>query len=175
MKTVSIFCSSYNNIDKQYFSDAEEIAKLLVEYDCKIIIGGGANGLMGKIADVATALHGNIEGIRHEELMQNSDEPFHHKIKIREEVKGIEQRKRIMYDEADIILVLPGGAGTLEELFYSITCNRLLNKEKPIIIFNKSGLFDPLSILTKQLVEQGFQTKDYCFTFVRIEDLVRFL
>jgi len=175
MKTITIFCSSYNKIDKQHFDDTEEITKLLIERGYKIIFGGGANGLMGKIADVAVALNGKIEGIRHEELLQNVDEPFHHKIKIREGVKGIEQRKKIMYDEADILLILPGGAGTLEEMYYSITCNRLQGKEKPILIFNKSGFFTPLLEMTQKLIEQGFQERDYCIVITKIEDLIQYL
>ncbi|MDR2496271.1 MAG: LOG family protein [Tannerellaceae bacterium] len=175
MKTVTIFCSSYNEIDSLHFLDAEEIIKILIAHGCKIIFGGGANGLMGRIADIAVALNGNIEGIRHEELMKNPDEPFHSKVKIREGVKGIEQRKSIMYDEADILLILPGGAGTLEELYYSITCNRLNGYAKPILIFNKRGLYNSLLDLTQKLIKHGFQKKDYCVAISEAKEIVKYI
>jgi uncharacterized protein (TIGR00730 family) len=175
MKTVTIFCSSYNKIDKQHFDDAEKITKLLIEHGCKIICGGGARGLMGKIADVAVTLNGNIEGIRHEELMKNLKEPFHSRISIRQGVEGIEHRKKIMYEEADVLLVLPGGAGTLEEMYYSITCNRLQGVEKQIIVFNKSGLFNPLLKMTYNLVKQGFQSKNYCTFVSKISEIAKYL
>lgn len=174
-KTITIFCSSYNDIDTKYFEDVEQITRILVDNSYTIIHGGGANGLMGKVTDVALEMNGDVIGIRHRNLMEDQKEPFHKRIKKMTIPDNIEERKRLMYEKADIILVLPGGAGTLEELFYSITSNRLIEQNKKIILFNKDGFFKSLINMIDQLVSEKFMKDQSCIIISKANEIVSHL
>ena len=154
IKTVCIYCASSQNIAKKYFEDTEKLVKLLVDKKIIIVFGGGATGLMGRIADKVIELNGEIVGIMPN--FMKAIEWDHKGVYNFHFVEDIHARKKKFIDSSDMLLALPGGSGTLEELLEAITLKRLGIHNLPIVILNTDGYFDPLIEMLNRTVEQGF-------------------
>lgn len=151
---VCIFCASSPGIDEKYFSVAEELARILVENDIAINYGGGGVGLMGRIADVALAGGGSIRG--YIPVFMNDMKWAHKKVTEMVLVKNMHERKYRLRKDADAIIALPGGVGTLEELMEVITLKQLGQFNIPIVILNVDGFYDPLLNLLDRMVRERF-------------------
>jgi uncharacterized protein (TIGR00730 family) len=159
IKTVCIYCSSSNKIDKVYFDAAESLAKILVKKEIIVVFGGGSSGLMGKIADTVIDNNGEIIGIMPN--FMKAIEWDHKGVYNFHFVEDMHARKKKFIDSSDALITLPGGSGTLEELLEAITLKRLGLHDLPIIILNTNGYFDPLLEMLNRTIEQDFmQPKD---------------
>jgi len=151
---VTIYCASSAHLDPKYFNAAAKLAKILTSNKVAVIFGGGAEGLMGKIADVVSDNNGKIQGIMPHFMKEI--EWAHPKVSDFIFTETMAERKALMFQNTDAIIALPGGTGTLEELFEIITLKRLGKFTQPIIILNTANYYAPLKEMFKKSVEEKF-------------------
>lgn len=151
---VTIYCASSAHIHKKYFDAAVRLSQILVEENVSVVFGGGAEGLMGKIADEITERGGQIQGIMPHFMKEI--EWAHPKVTDFIFTETMAERKALLYRDTDAIITLPGGTGTLEELLEVITLKRLGEFTKPIIILNTDNYYAHLKAMLEKSVEEKF-------------------
>lgn len=154
IKTVTVYCASSAKIANKYFEATERIADILVNNDIAVRYGGGSVGLMGKLADTIVEKNGVITGIMPE--FMHEVEWQHKRINHLIVTRDMHERKKLLMEDSDALISLPGGCGTLEELLEAITLKRLGVYTKPIIILNLDGFYDPLIEMLKRCIEEKF-------------------
>lgn len=154
LQSVCVFCGSCSGVRSTYVAAARELGTLLAHQGIELIYGGGHVGLMGELADAALAAGGRVVGIIPQHLMR--PEVAHQRLTELVVVDSMHTRKRQMAERAQAFIALPGGYGTLEELFEMITWLQLQLHAKPIGAVNVSGFFDPLLTLVKHSAQEGF-------------------
>jgi uncharacterized protein (TIGR00730 family) len=153
-KALAIFCGSKNGNNPAYRADAEALATLLAKSGITLIYGGGRNGLMGASADSAMAAGGAVRGVIPQAL--TTFEHHHTDITELTIVEDMHVRKRTLYNMCDGALILPGGFGTLDELFEILTWNQLSIHNKPVFLLNTAGFYDHLLAHIRKMNEEGF-------------------
>ena len=154
IKNVCVFAgSSFGNRDI-YQQSAQLLAKQIVINGYNIVFGGGSNGLMGVLADSAIEHDGYIIGIITEQL--NDIEVGHPGLNEMVIVDTMHERKKLMAEKSDAIICLPGGVGTWEEFFESLTWNQLGLQSKPIILLNIENYYSTLKDFVEHAVHEGF-------------------
>lgn len=156
---VTVYCASSAKVKKIFFDAAEKLALELVKNDIEIIYGGGAAGLMGKIADTAIINGGKVKGIIPKFMVEV--EWAHKNISELVLTQTMSERKEKLINEADALVALPGGTGTLEELLEAITLKRLGLFLKPIIILNTNNYYAPLKEMLEKCVEENFMNESH--------------
>jgi len=151
---ICVYCASSPKIDAKYFEATERLAKLLVAEGVAFVFGGGASGLMGKLADTVLAEGGKIKGIMPQ--FMNEVEWAHRDVQDFEFTETMHERKAKFLEGIDGIVTLAGGSGTLEELLEAITLKRLGQFTKPIVILNTDGYYDPLREMLERTVQENF-------------------
>lgn len=151
---ICVYCASSSRIEEKYFKATEDLAKIFLENNIEIVYGGGATGLMGKLADTIIEGGGKIKGIM--PVFMNEIEWAHKKLEDLELTETMHERKAKFLDNIDGIVALPGGTGTLEELLEAITLKRLGQFTKPIIILNIDGYYNPLKEMLERSVSENF-------------------
>lgn len=159
MMNVCVFCGTASGDDPRYAEAARAIARLLVQKNCHIVFGGGKVGLMGVVAEAALAAGGYVIGIAPKLLLEK--EIMHRGLSELHVVETIHERKVMMTGLADAVLVLPGGYGTLDELFEVLTLQQLKVHDKPCGLLNTNGFFDGLIAYLDHAVAQGFLVPAY--------------
>jgi uncharacterized protein (TIGR00730 family) len=159
MKAVCVYCGSANGARPVYAEAAKAFGRALVEADLALVYGGGSVGLMGIIADEVLSLGGRAIGVIPELLM--SKEVGHTGLTELHVVPDMHQRKKKMADLADAFVSMPGGVGTLEELFEVYTWAQLRYHEKPVALLNVDGYYNPLLEMLRHTVEEGFMRAPY--------------
>jgi uncharacterized protein (TIGR00730 family) len=154
MKQVTIFCASSNKVADSFYTATAELGKILVRNRINIMYGGGKEGLMGRLADTVIQEKGHIVGVLPE--FMRSLNWYHSNTTELIWVKDMSERKRVMIEETDAIIGLPGGYGTLDELLEVITLKQLGQFLKPIVILNTDGYFNPLFQMFKKMKEENF-------------------
>jgi uncharacterized protein (TIGR00730 family) len=152
--SVCIYCGSANNVADAYQKTAHDVGTVLAQQGMRIVYGGGHVGLMGIVADAALAVGAEVIGIIPEHI--RAQEVQHTGLTKLHVVPDMHTRKRMMVEHADAFVILPGGLGTLDEVFEIMTWKKLKLHNKPIIIFNQNGYWDPFLELIDHMVEQGF-------------------
>jgi len=142
-----------------------EIAK----HGWRLVFGGGGGGLMGELARGALASHGTVIGIIPNFLTEA--EPVIQDLSELYVVESMIERKEMMVDLSDIFIVLPGGIGTIEELFEVWTGNHVKAYSKPILIVNLDGFFDDLLSFAKKQYENGFLIERH-FTYITVVNTI---
>jgi uncharacterized protein (TIGR00730 family) len=153
IKNVAIYCASAYGVDPAYRSAAEELGKQLAARQIGIIYGGANVGLMQAVAESSLALGNRVVGVIPEVLVDL--EVAHRGISELHVTSSMHTRKEMMISLADAFLVLPGGYGTLEELFEVLTWHALKIHEKPIVLINTNGFYDKLLTFLDHCVEHG--------------------
>jgi uncharacterized protein (TIGR00730 family) len=154
MKNLLLFCGSSTGNDPEIVEMAKNLGKYLAEHEYRLIYGGGNVGLMGIIANSVMQNGGEVIGIIPEFLMVR--EVGHVEVTEFYVVKSMHERKALMCDKADLILAIPGGFGTFDELFEMLTWLQLGLHSKPIGLLNYKGFFDLLLKQLDLMVEKGF-------------------
>ena len=165
-KQITIYCASSNEIPEIYFSESEKTIKALIEKDYGIRYGGGEKGLMGTVAETALKLGGNITGIIPTFMVEREWE--HKGITNMIHVETMHERKAKLLENSCAVLALPGGIGTLDELFDVIALKKLGLYPFPIIILNINGFYNHLNELIQSMIQQKFlcNSSDKLFTIV---------
>ena len=165
---ICVYCSSSAKIDKSYFKATEKLAKEFVKNNVEVVFGGGATGLMGKLADTIIENKGKIKGIM--PRFMNEVEWAHKKVEDFELTDTMHERKAKFLQNIDGLVALPGGSGTLEELLEAITLKRLGQFTKPIVILNTNGYYEPLKQMLEKCVNEKFMHKKHLEIWSFVEE-----
>jgi len=156
---ICVFCGSASGRAPTYAAAARELGKLLAKRGIGLVYGGGNVGLMGELADAVLDAGGRAIGVIPQQLVDR--EIAHGGLTELHVVENLHQRKALMAELADAFLTLPGGVGTMEELFEVWSWGRLGLHSKPCGLLNVDGYFDSLRTLTDQMVTEGFLEPEY--------------
>ncbi len=151
--SVAVFCASSPGFDAVWAESARQVGAYLAKENITLVYGGGKVGLMGAVADAALAAKGKVIGVIPEFL--DAKEIGHHGVTELIVVETMHERKMKMSTLCDGIIALPGGFGTLEELFEMITWAQLGLHSKPVAILNVNGFYDHLITFIEQMVIAG--------------------
>ena len=154
IKNICVFAGSSFGNREIYTQSAQLLAKQIVINGYNIVFGGGSNGLMGVLADSVIEHDGYIIGIITEQL--NDIEVGHPGLNEMVIVDTMHERKKLMSEKSDAIICLPGGVGTWEEFFESLTWNQLGLQSKPIILLNIENYYSTLKDFVEHAVHEGF-------------------
>ena len=154
MKSFCVYCGSSFGNKSIYTDAARSLAQEMVEQNIALVYGGGNVGLMGVIANEVLRLGGEATGVIPQALMDK--EVGHSKLTRLHVVKDMHERKALMAELSDGFIAMPGGIGTLEELFEILTWSQLGYHEKPIGVLNVDGFYDGLIDFLQNQVVQGF-------------------
>jgi len=154
IKNICVFAGSSLGNREIYSESAKLLAKEIVSNGYNIVFGGGSNGLMGILADSAIENKGYIIGVITERL--DDIEVGHPGLNEMVIVDTMHERKKLMAEKSDAIICLPGGVGTWEEFFESLTWNQLGIQSKPIVILNIENYYSTLKDFVNHAVAEGF-------------------
>lgn len=153
-RSIVVFCGSKNGNNPLFEAHAKLLGNLLATNNIRLIYGGGNRGLMGAVANGVLEAGGSVTGIIPEIL--NQWEQQHDKITELIVVENMHVRKRLLYERADAAIILPGGFGTMDELFEILTWNQLSIHDKPIYILNTAGYYNALLQHMQHMLKEGF-------------------
>lgn len=154
LAAVCVFCGSQAGDRAEYVEVVRELAQVLARRSMTVVYGGGHVGLMGALADETLVQGGRIVGIIPRHLMR--PEVAHRGLTELHVVESMHERKRAMADRSEAFIVLPGGYGTLEEMFEMVTWLQLQLQSKPVGILNIEGYFDRLLDFLRHAAAEGF-------------------
>ena len=154
IRNVCVFCASSRQCDPVYAQAARSLGAALALTDITVVTGGGSTGLMGAVADGALAAGGKVVGVL--PRFMNKHEIAHKGLTRLHLVDGMHERLAAMLEESDAFVALPGGCGTLEELFFVLTRKRLGITSRPMIIVNIRGYFDPCIAMLDRCISERF-------------------
>ena len=152
--SVLVFCGSKEGTNPAYKEQAFLFGQYLAEQEIKVIYGGAMIGVMGAVADGALSKGGHVIGIIPKFLSRK--EIIHEGLTEVHKVNSMHERKLMMSEMCDAIVALPGGFGTMDELFEILTWAQLGLHQKPVGILNTAGFFDGLLAFINSMSEQGF-------------------
>lgn len=156
--SVAVFCGSRMGDKPVYRQVAEEVGKTLAEKKIRLIYGGGANGLMGVVADSVIKSGGAVTGVIPEFL--KTRERMHDQVSELIVTDSMHVRKQIMFARADAFWILPGGFGTFDETMEILTWKQLGQHKKPILVINVDGWADAMIAMLDVAVSQGFASAE---------------
>ncbi|HTD93072.1 MAG TPA: TIGR00730 family Rossman fold protein [Chitinophagaceae bacterium] len=154
IQSLAVFCGSKDGINPIYKQHTIELGKIFIKHKLTLVYGGGNVGMMGLIADEVMYGGGKVIGVIPEVLV--AWERQHQSISELFVVDSMHTRKKKMYDLSDAAIVLPGGFGTLDELFEMVTWNQLSIHDKHIYILNSGGFYDHLIEHINRMQAEGF-------------------
>lgn len=154
LRSICVFCGASTGANPVYREAAIKLGQHLAQHNIRLVYGGGAVGLMGVVADAAMAAGGEVIGIIPQSLKRA--EVGHQGLTRLEVVDGMHARKARMAELSDAFIALPGGLGTLEELFEVWTWAQLGYHNKPLGLLDVKGFYSKLGDFLDQLVEEQF-------------------
>ncbi len=154
MKSICVYCGSANQASQKFFLAARRMGETLAREGLTLVYGGGRTGLMGALADSVLDQNGQVIGVIVESM--NTPELAHTRLSRLEVTATIHQRKARMYALADGYIALPGGYGTLDELFETLTWAQIGEHQKPVGLLNVDGYYDPLLTMLDRAVDEKF-------------------
>lgn len=154
MEYICVFCASSTAISEKYFEAAHLLGEQIVAQGYGLVCGAGAMGLMAAVSDAVLENNGKVIGVIPRFMC---DENWHHKT-LSELIitSSMHERKEKMAQLASAVVAMPGGVGTLEELLEIITWKQLGIFNKPIVVLNTNGYFDPLLAMFDKAVDENF-------------------
>lgn len=158
MKSVAVYCGSATGTNPAYQRQAEEMGRLLAERDLTLVYGGGRVGLMGIVADSVLVHGGKVVGVIPDFMMGKEIE--HRGLTELHIVASMHERKLLMAERAEGFVAMPGGYGTLEELFEVLTWGQLGLHRKPIGVLNVDGFYDHLLRALDHMANEGLLRRE---------------
>lgn len=159
METIGIFCSASQNIDKMYFESARQLGEWMGKKGKTLVYGGANLGLMECVARAVKENGGKVIGVVPTRLEEEGrvsawlDEVIH--------TRNLSDRKDMMTEKSDVLVALPGGVGTLDEIFHVIAAASIGYHRKKVIFYNEYGFYDELLAALKTLEEKGFARQPF--------------
>ncbi|MDX1598888.1 MAG: TIGR00730 family Rossman fold protein [Marinobacter sp.] len=165
---IAVYCGSRSGNDPVYADRVRELGAFFGSHGADIVFGGGHVGLMGIVADSVLASGGKVYGVIPEHLRDR--ELAHGGLTELYVVRDMHERKAKMAELADGFVALPGGIGTLEEIFEAWTWGQLGFHQKPCALFNVNGFYDPLLTMVSAMERAGFLKQEYIDMLIKSED-----
>ena len=165
VKNICVYCGSRPGGDAAYQTAAQKVGALIAARDWGLVYGGGNTGLMGEVANAALKGGAKVTGVIPKDLMQY--EVAHKGLSELIVSNSMHERKMEMVRRSDAFVILPGGLGSLDELFEIVTWKQLGFHQKPIVIVNVAGYWGALDSLFQAVVSGGF-ARDVALTLFRI-------
>lgn len=156
---VCVFCGSSMGNDPRYKESAEQLGEVLAQYDCSLYYGGASVGLMKIIADKMLENGKEVVGIIPKLITDM--EIAHEGVTKMIETESMSERKLMLIEESDAFIAMPGGFGTLDEIFEVVVLNQLRITDKPIALYNTLNYYDKLIEFIDYAVSQGFIRKEH--------------
>lgn len=153
-RRVAVYCGSSTRVDPVYLDAAWDVGRALAERGVTIVYGGGNVGLMGHLAEGALSVNGEVIGVITEKLLAR--EVGHRGLSELFVTSSMQSRKTMMAQLSDAFIALPGGWGTLEELFEAATWTQLNYHQKPVGILNVNGYYNGLVAFLMHAESEGF-------------------
>lgn len=154
MRAVCVYCGSNPGLKPVYAERATALGARLAQQGLALVYGGGNVGLMGIVADAALAAGGEVIGVIPEQLV--GWEVAHRGVTRLEVVANMHERKARMFDLSDAFVALPGGFGTLDEMFEMLTWRQLGIGDKPCAFLDVDGFYAPLVAMMDRMIAEGF-------------------
>jgi uncharacterized protein (TIGR00730 family) len=154
MKSICVFCGSSDAVHADYIASAYQMGKLLAQKGIRLVYGGGKTGLMGAVANGAVEAGGEVIGV----IIPSMNTPAlaHIRLTRMDVTPDMHGRKARMHELADGYIALPGGFGTWDELFETVTWSQTGAHEKPVGLLNVRNYYDPLLAAMDHAVAEGF-------------------
>ena len=152
---ICVFCGSSHGAKPAYAAAAKQMGTLIGSQGYDMVFGGGRNGLMGDVARAAAAAGAKVLGVL-PDFLRKIEVPLEQESEDLVIVPDMQIRKQIMLDRSAAFIVLPGGLGTLDELFEVLSISQLKAHDKPILIVDTDGFYAPLWPLLARIVREGF-------------------
>ncbi|MDH5580910.1 MAG: TIGR00730 family Rossman fold protein [Bdellovibrionales bacterium] len=159
LKKLCVFCGSSEGRNKKWIKLANELGEGLADRGWGLVYGGASIGIMGALADACLAKDGKVWGVIPKAILNK--ELGHSGLEELYVVDDMHQRKQKMYDLSDIFLALPGGLGTLDELFEILTWHQLGFHKKPIYLLNSDGFYDGIVEHVGVMCQEGFVREEH--------------
>ena len=154
MNRIAVYCGSATPADPVYIETARAVGATLAARGIGVVYGGGKLGLMGAVADAALSAGGEVIGVIPEAL--RDAEVAHLGCTELHIVAGMHERKRLFTDLCDGFITIPGGVGTMDELWEAISWAQLGYHQKPVGLLNVNGFYDQLIAFNRHMIEVGF-------------------
>src|SRR5512138_1606157 len=159
MKSICVFCGSSDNVHADYIAGARSMGRTLAERGIRLIYGGGKTGLMGVVADAALEAGGEVIGVIIPSM--NTVALAHASLTQMDVVEGMHARKARMHELADGYIAMPGGFGTFDELFETVTWGQIGAHAKPVGMLNVRNYFNYLLAAIDHATEEGFIMREH--------------
>jgi uncharacterized protein (TIGR00730 family) len=169
VKRLAVYCGSATPQDPAYLDCARAVGKGLAERGIGVVYGGGRLGLMGAVADSALASGGEVIGVIPEALV--GSEVAHRGCTELHVVSGMHQRKQMFTDLSDGFVTIPGGTGTMDELWEAISWAQLGYHNKPVGVLNAAGFYDHLLAFNRHMIDVGFIREQHAGIMIVRDDL----
>ncbi|MBL8807648.1 MAG: TIGR00730 family Rossman fold protein [Rhodospirillales bacterium] len=173
LHSVCVYCGSSNDGAPEHREAARNLGGRLAAAGVSVVYGGGRVGLMGALADGAIEAGGRVVGIIPEHLMRA--EVGHGRVSELHVVASMHVRKQMMFDRADAFVVLPGGPGTLDEMFEILTWRQLGLHDRPLVIVNLGGYWDDLIGLIDAIIEKRYARPSFRDFLTVVDDIEKVL
>jgi len=168
-KSVCVYCGSRDGNAPEYAQAAHATGQMLATNGWRLVYGAGDVGLMGRVANAVQEAGGKTFGVIPTHLLEL--EVGKRDLDSFVITETMHERKKVMFMNADAVVVLPGGAGSLDEFFEALTWRQLKLHNKPLILLNIDGFWDPLCDLLQHVVDSGFAGDDI-LGFVQVAENV---
>lgn len=168
IRAAAVYCGAGAGNRPEYAEAARELGEALAEQGITLVYGGGNIGLMGAVADGVIAAGGTTVGVMPQHLVDK--EMAHNGLDTLEIVDTMAERKLRMEELADCFIALPGGTGTLEEVFEAFTLQQLVAGTGPIVFYNVTGYWTPLVEALGRMAEEGFILQKYIDAIIVVDE-----
>jgi len=158
-RSICVYCGSSTGNHPRYREAAAVLGEAIAENGLRLVYGGGGVGLMGVLSDAVKRRGGHVTGIMPGFLREK--EGYRGEIDELFVVESMHERKQMMFERADAFAILPGGFGTLDETFEIVTWRQLELHDKPIIMVNLDGYWDPLLAMIERQIREGFLRPEF--------------
>lgn len=175
---IAVYGAASSLIDDSYKYAGIELGKKMVERGHSLVFGGGANGMMGSVAQGVYEKGGYILGVVPEFFRESSPEISFKKCSKYIYTESMRERKKEMEENCDAFIITPGGIGTLDEFFEILTLKQLGRHNKAIVIYNINGFFDELATSLYRMAKEEFITKDcaeLCSVITKVDEVLDYI
>jgi uncharacterized protein (TIGR00730 family) len=173
MNRLAVYCGSATPADPVYIETAQQVGRLLADRGIGLVYGGGKLGLMGAVADAALAAGGEVIGVIPDALVDA--EVAHRGLTHLYTVRNMHQRKQLFTDLSDGFVTIPGGTGTMDELWEAMSWAQLGYHAKPVGLLNAAGYYDHLIAFVGKMAEVGFLRPQHRELLIVENDFARLL
>lgn len=169
LRSVCVFCGSRSGTNPAYAMAAQDVGVMIAEMGWRLVYGAGDVGLMGEVARATQTAGGLSLGVIPTHLMAR--EQGKRDLTTLVVTENMHERKKVMFMNSDAIVVLPGGAGSLDEFFEVLTWAQIGLHKKPIFLLDTEGYWQPLITLVDHVVDQGFADASVRALFLPVKDV----